>query len=295
MRKFVIIGDSCCDLDFNLRSQYDIDYIPMHFNANGKEYVADLDWKELPVKDFYNLMRNGTRILTAQVTAFQYQEKFEKYVKEGYDVLSISCSSALSSSVKASYTVRDELMKKYPECKIVCVDSLNSSFGIGLLCIRASVLRSEGKTIEEVEEEINKLRFKINQIITPEKLSYLKQAGRVSATSAFFGGILNIKPIIISDAKGQNVAIEKVKGRKVAFERIAELTKEVYEELDYQMIYICHSDCEDDANELKRLILEKVKTNVEIKLGYIGPIVGGSVGPGSVAVQLFGKEVTLNK
>jgi len=251
--------------------------------------------KYISVKDFYDVMRNGKRIYTSQVTTKKYCEIFEKYLKEGYDILSISCSSALSSSIKASYVARDNLKKLYPQQKIICIDSLNSSCGLGMLCIRASELRSEGKVIEEVEIEISELRNKVNQNITPEKLSYLKQAGRVSATSAFFGGLLNIKPIIISDALGQNTAIEKVKGRQVSIERISEMFVENYKHYSFQKIFICHADCIEDANKLKELVVSKLNKEIEFHIESIGPIVGASVGPGTVAVQFFGKEVTLNK
>lgn len=207
----------------------------------------------------------------------------------------ISCSSALSASVKESYVVRDELLKKYQGSKIICVDGLNSSCGLGMLCMRASELRAEGKSIDEVAKEIEKLRFFINQDITPEKLSYLKQAGRVSAASAFFGGLLNIKPIIISDAKGQNVAIEKVKGRQTSMDRLVDMFAENYTDVPYQKIMICHGDCLEEAKKLKEQLLAVLVEEPEIHIEYIGPIVGASVGPGTLAVQFFGKEVTLNK
>ena len=150
MKKFAIITDSCSDLNKDLREKYDIDYVPMHYSYDGKDVVASLDWEELSAPDFYNVMRGGTRIFTAQVTANDYKEKFESYLEKGYDILSISCSSALSASVKASYIVRDELCAKYPDAKIICIDSLISCAGLGMLVIEASKKRAEGKSIEEV-------------------------------------------------------------------------------------------------------------------------------------------------
>ena len=102
MKKFVIVTDSCSDLRKELREQYDIDYIPMHMSYDGKELFADLDFNEISYEDFFEMMRNGTRFTTAQITTSEYKERFEKYISEGCDILSISCSSALSASVKAS-------------------------------------------------------------------------------------------------------------------------------------------------------------------------------------------------
>ena len=119
MKKFVIVTDSCSDLDKALRERYSIDYIPMHMTLDGKDYPADLDWGDFSFEEFYKLLREGKRFTTAQINVAEYRAAFEKYVNDGYDVLSISCSSALSASVKESYIVRDELMAKYPDAKIV--------------------------------------------------------------------------------------------------------------------------------------------------------------------------------
>lgn len=295
MRKYIIVTDSCGDLSKELRKEYNIEYVPMHMSYDGKDMVASLDFEEISVIDFYNMMREGTRFITSQVSAFDFRSYFEKYINEGYDVLYVSCSSALSSSIKTSYVVRDELLKKYPNSKIICVDSLNSSQGLGLICKIASRLRGEGKTIEEVANWLENNKLKVNQECTVEKLTYLKRAGRVSAASAFFGGILNVKPIIISDVRGNNAAIEKVKGRKVSYERLVERMMEEYEPGDYKDIVIAHADCMEDALEVKKLIISKLPDAEQyISIEYIGPIVGASAGPGTLAIFFVGKEVTFD-
>lgn len=293
MKKFVIVSDSCCDLDKDLRGEYEVEYVPMHFTVDGKEYEASLDWNEISAPRFYDMMRNGKRIITSQVNAQDYEKAFERYINEGYDVLSISCSSALSASVKTSYKVKDELKARYPDAKIICIDSLNACWGLGLLCITASILRAEGKTIDETADFIMKNRKFVNQECTVESLNYLKQAGRVSATSAFFGGLLSVKPIIISDVNGQNVALEKVKGRKNSIKRIVEKFKNEYREHPYQNICVVHSDCITEAEELKQEIKKAAPGyKREIQTAYIGPIVGSTTGPGTLAVYFFGSEVT---
>ncbi len=295
MKKYVIVSDSCCDLSKELREKYNIDYIPMHFSYEGKDMAADLDWKELSFKDFYAEMRAGKRMITSQVNASQYHEAFEKCIAEGYDVLSISCSSALSNSVKASYTVRDELLKKYPESKIICVDSLSSCYGLGLLCIRAAELRAEGKTIEETAAWLEENKLTVNQECTPESLVYLKRAGRVSAASAFFGGLLSVKPILISDVNGHNAAVEKVKGRMTSLKRIAQRVKEEYVRVPYQRVVVVHADCEEDAATLKGLVTDALAgEDVTIESGCIGPIIGASAGPGTLSVYFYGKPVTFD-
>lgn len=293
MKKFVIVSDSCCDLNEELRKKYNIEYIPMGIAYNGKSATADLDWKEISVKDYYQMMKDDVRVTTFQITKEQYLTRFEGYLNDGYDILSISCSSALSSSVHASYKARDELLKKYPEAKIICIDSLISCYGLGLLCIIASNMRSEGKRIEEVAKFIEENKLKSNQFGTVADLKYIKRAGRITATKALFGTLFNVKPIIISDTKGQNVSIEKSKGRKNVISRIAELTKENYTGEYLKDIFIGHADSEEDAFELKKQIEEKFgNEKPNIYIGYIGPILGASCGPGMLAVYFIGNEVS---
>lgn len=293
MKKYVIVADSCCDLNKDLRRKYDVEYIPMHLITDGKDVPASLDWELIPAKEFYGRMREGERFTTSQVNVEEYKESFEKYIKDGYDILSVSCSSALSSSYKGSCVAAEELKKVYPDAKIICIDGLNSCIGLGFLCLTASELRAKGKSIEETAEYIETLKMHVHQVCVADDLTYLKRAGRVSATSAFFGGIFKIKPVIISDANGQNVAVEKVKGRIASVNRIVEKFSAEYRSGGMLKIGIAHADCPEEALMLKERI-EKVLPDkeAEIFIDYIGPIVGASVGPGSLAVFFYGDEVT---
>ena len=289
MKKFVIVTDSCSDLDKELREQFDVDYIPMHVSYDDKSLPADLDWKELSAKAFYDILRANTRIFTSQVPAQAYLERFEEYIQNGYDILSISCSSALSASVTASKVVRDELKEKYPDTKIVCVDSLNASFGVGILCIYASRLRAAGYSIDQVADELETLKMNVHQVGTVDELKYLKRAGRISASKALLGAMFNVKPMIISNQKGENISPEKTKGRMNSMRRLAELTKERYTGEKVEEIFISHGDCLEEAEQVKGFILE-VLPNANITIGMLNPIVGASCGPKTIGVYFVGVE-----
>ena len=292
MREYVIFGDSTCDLGADIREKYDIDYVPMNYVLDGKEYPASLDWEGLSVKDFYNEMRNGKRITTTQVAGETFATRFEEVLKSGKDILYIGCSGALSGSVNQGTVIAKDLLEKYPEAKIRCVDARNSSFGQGIQLMWASEMRAEGKSIDEAADFIEANRLNVHQVATVGSLSYLKRAGRVTASSAFFGNIIGIKPILISDAKGQNFAVKKVKGAKASLEEVANMVAEEIVEPESQIVYISHADTEESAAALKELILAKIKCK-DVVYGYIGPIVGASVGPGTVAAYFIGNEVTI--
>ena len=298
MKPYVIVTDSCSDLEKEDRQKYNIDYIKMHFSTDGKQYEGDLDWQNLTFKEFYDIMRNGNRIISAQINTTEYKIAFEKYLLDGYDILYIGCSSALSSSVKASYVARDELLDRYVNSKIICIDSLNASLGMGMLCICAGKLKAQGKSIDEVASWVEENKKFVHQEATPEKLIWLKQAGRISASKAFFGGLLNVKPIIISDVNGANVSVEKVKGRVASFERIGERFKERFINYPHQMIYIVHGDSLQDAEALAEIVkksLPEDAKDIEVNIRKLGPVIGASCGPGMIGLYYFGTEVTASE
>ena len=291
MRGFVIFADSTCDLGKDLRVKYNIDYVPMNYVVDDEEYVASLDWESHSAKEFYDIMRGGKRVFTTQVPKNRYIERFTETIEQGKDVLYIGCSSALSGSVNTAKIVAKELLEKYPQAKIFCIDSLCSSLGQGHLAIVASNMRSEGKSIDETAEFIESIKLKMNQRGTVESMNYLARAGRIKASKAFFGNLFGVKPLIISDRIGQNYAYKKVKGMNNARLAIAQDIKDVADGV-YDMLYISHADCEEEANKIKDAVLS-VAPFKEVYMNTIAPIVGASVGPGTVIVYCYGKEVTI--
>lgn len=290
MRKVQIITDSCSDLSTENRAKYGIDYVKMNVVINGEEKEANLDWALYSPKEFYDTMRNGTRVTTTQVPTTDYINTFTKYLEEGCDIVYIACAAVLSGSVNTARVIAKQLLEKYPEAKIHCIDVLNSCMAEGILAIRAAELRDEGKSADEIAEIITDIRLTANQFCAVETLDYLKVAGRVKAASAFFGNLFGVKPIIISNVEGQNLAIKKVKGRQASMDEIVNLMNEAIIDADKQTVYIGHADCKEDADYLEAKVKEIIKPMATEQF-YIGPIIGASTGPGTVVLYAFGKKV----
>lgn len=168
---FVIFGDSTSSLDKETRMLYNIEYLKMSVTSKDVKKTASLDWELFTSKEFYDIMRNGDRIITGQVTIPEFENQFSKWLEQGKDILYISCSSALSGSYNTSKRIREELLKKYTNRKIYCIDALNSSMGQGLMCIKASLMREEGKTIDEIAEYIENNKLSVLQFGTTENLT----------------------------------------------------------------------------------------------------------------------------
>ena len=292
MKKVKIITDSCADMTSAQLKRYDIDYAKMSTVYKGVETPALLTWTDTEVHDLYNIMRDGNRITTAQVSIEEFQRIFEQYLKEGYDIVYIGCSSKQSGSVNTGYVTAKKLMEQYSDNKIICIDSLNASIGEGMLAIEAAKMANNGASADEIEAHILSVRKKVNEYVTVHSLDALKRAGRVKGSAAFFGNLMGVKPILISDANGDQAAYKKVKGRQKSFEEIVSMLKESIIEPENQTIYLTHADCsKDEIDGLVALIKKEIPCQ-GVEVGYIGPIIGASIGPDAVGIWGFGQEVT---
>lgn len=291
MRPVKIITDSCSDLGKELRERYDIDYARMKTSYNGKEEWASLDFEYYTPKELYDIMRDGDRVFTTQVPVEEFERIFKKYLELGFNIVYIGCSLKQSGSVNTGAVVAKRLLCEYPDAEIFCIDSLNASMGEGLLAVRAAEYRDCGMGAKEINDKIFAERNFVNEFATVHDLNALKRAGRVKASAAFFGNLFGVKPILISDANGYQTPIKKVKGRQTSINEIVKLLKESLIDSENQRIYIAHADCLEEAESLKALVEKEIPCK-EIYLDYIGPIIGSSVGPDTLGVFGFGKEVT---
>lgn len=293
MRPIKIVTDSCSDLPKELRDKYSIEYVKMNTVHNEKETPASLDWEYYSAKELYDLIRSGERVTTTQVPAQEFSQKFTQLVEEGYDVIYISCPGVLSGSVNTGIMVAKDVMAKYPEARISCVDPLVPCMGEGMVAIKAAELVSEGKTFDEILAYIDENKLRLNQFATVNTLDYLKRAGRVKASSAFFGNLFGVKPIIISDINGQNTAIKKVKGRLASMDEIVNLLHDAMQGEEDRRVFVGHADCpQEEVDYLVNKVKEVIGTE-DITVDFIGPIIGASIGPGAVVVYGWGKKVEL--
>ena len=292
MRKIKIIADSCADMTKEMLEAYDVDYAKMSYFRDGVEYPAITTWSPEEIHEFYDFMRKGSRVTTAQVSMDEFNRIFTQYINEGYDIVYIGCSLKQSSSVNTGSVVAKRLMEENEGVRIECVDSRNSSLGIAMLVMEAAKMAKAGNTVDEIVERVVYLRKRVNQFVTVHSLTTLKKAGRVKGPAAFFGNLLGVKPILISDADGEQTAYKKVKGRQNSFNEIVALLKEATKDTENEVIYFAHSDCpQEEVDLLVKMIKEEINCK-EVYVGYIGPIIGGSVGPDTVGIFGYGTEVT---
>ncbi len=291
MKTFQVITDSTSDVEKKFREEYDLDYLKMVFTIEGKTYDADLDWKDISAKGYFDSMRKGNRSVTGQVKITELEEKFEKYLSQGLDILYIACSSKLSSSVNTAKSFADEILEKYKDRKIICYDSLRSNYAEGYMAICAAKMAKDGKSLDEVVSYLDKNKLKFQTYATVATLDWLKKAGRVKASTAFFGNLIGVKPIILGDKNGNNYSFKKVKGRKPSLDELASIILERIDNNPESILFIEHADCEADANYIKDSLKEKFKGKVNVST--LGPIISATTGPDTITVNFYGEEVTI--
>ena len=293
MRKVKILTDSCSDLNKELMDKYDIDYVKMNTVYEGVTSPADLTWTPEDVHKMYNMMREGKRITTTQVPVEEFTKVFTKYIEDGFDIVYIGCSLKQSGSVNTGAVVAKQILAKNPDAQIFCIDSKNACLGEGLLAIEASKFAANGdRSAQEVNDYVISIRKTIHEYATVHTLDYLKRAGRVKGPAAFFGNLMGVKPIIIADANGEQAAFKKVKGRQNSLKEIVNLLKESIVNPEEQTVYIGHADCsEEEVKSFVDLVKKEIPCK-EIFVGYIGPIIGASIGPDAFVINGIGNEVT---
>ena len=286
---YVFMTDSDSDLPFHLKQQYDIPVVYMPYALDGKEYFDDLG-QMLDHKSYFDMMRNGAAPVTSALNEASYMEYFEPILKDGKDLLFVAFSSKLSCTLQAVYSAREKLLEQYPERKFVVVDTLRISGPMTLLVLKAHEMYRAGKSIGEVADwlEHNKLRAQAYFIV--DDLKYLKRGGRISATAATVGTMLDLKPIISEAPDGTLVANDKIRGRKKALAFIVDKMLENAPDPAESPIIVLNADSPDDAQRAKALVEQKLP-GANVLIENVGPVIGAHAGPGTIALCFIGTKV----
>ena len=285
-KKYVLVSDSTSDLPKELYKQMDVKTMSFSFEIDGKSYPdGGMDFHE-----FYDKMRGGSSTKTSQISPDTSEKCFEEFLKEGYDILCLSFSSGLSGSYNSACIARDNLMEKYPDARIICIDSLCASTGEGLLLYKAWEKKKEGMGIDELARWIEENKLHLCHLFTVDDLKYLQRGGRISKATAVAGSILGIKPILHVDDEGRLVAIGKVRGRKQSLNKLIELMGERIAGYDNPVIGICHGDCWGDADYVADLARQKLGQNIKVITSYTRTVIGAHSGPGTLALFFMGEK-----
>ena len=284
---YVFMTDSDSDLPFHLKEKYDIPVVYMPYALNGKEYFDDLG-QMLDHKSYYNMMREGAVPVTSALNEAAYLDYFGPILKEK-DLLFVAFSSKLSCTLQAVYSAREKLLKKYPDRRFFVVDTLRISGPMTLLVLKAHEMYRAGEPIEKVADWLEKNKLRAQAFFIVDDLKYLKRGGRISATAATVGTMLDLKPIISEAPDGTLTANDKIRGRKKAIAFIVDKMMEFAPDPKESPIIVLNADSPEDAARTKALVEQKLP-GADVMIENVGPVIGAHSGPGTIAVCFIGTK-----
>lgn len=286
--KTIIFTDSCCDLPRSFVEENNIQVMHLRVNIQGRDIPDDLGIS-IESKNFYDLIRQGEMPTTSQVNVNTFEDNFRKYIKEGYSIIYIGFSSALSGCVNSARIAKENIEEEISDADITVIDTKSASLGLGLIVYNAVNMLKAGKEKSEIVNWIEDNKLKVNHWFTVNDLYHLKRGGRLSGTVAAVGTILSIKPVMHIDDEGRLIPASKVKGRKKSIKVLKEILVDKIACPEEQTIFISHGDCIEDAEYLKELILNEVKVK-EVIINNVGPVIGSHTGPGILALFFMGSN-----
>jgi len=288
MADYVIMTDSDSELPLSIAKEFDVPFVRMPYTLDGEEYAYDLG-EDTDFPAFFAAMRSGSMPTTQTYPPQFYVDMWRPTLENGKDVLFLSFSSKLSSAFDFVQTAKAQIEGDYPDRRIVTVDTKNISGGMALLVYGALKLQRDGASLDEVLAWIEENIPRANSCFTVDDLNHLKRGGRLPASTAAIGTMLQVKPIIFVDDEGYLKPVDKVRGRSKAIRALVDRAVENAINPEENALILLHADCEADAVRIKELIEERVKFK-EVFLQYIGPVIGAHAGPDTLGVCFLGKH-----
>lgn len=280
MTTFQIITDSACDLPNQKLQAMQIQSVSLCLNFRNQLLQDKTDDS---IQEIYAALRSGESASTSAANPEDWSNAIRPALESDCDVLVLAFSSGLSTTCQSACIAAEQLREEFPQRKIIVVDGLCASLGQGLLLHYLCKKRDAGATLEETAAWAEAHKYHLAHWFTVDDLMYLKRGGRISAVTALVGTMLNIKPILHVDDAGHLISVSKARGRKAAIRDLAQRIAQTGTLTPEDPIYICHGDCLEDAEYLKKLVLEQYGPR-EVFIGYTGAVIGSHSGPGTLAI-----------
>lgn len=292
MAQYKITCCSTCDLSAEHLKSLGVPFAKYHYIIDGVDYSDDLFSSSTP-EEFYGKIDGGAMPTTSQVTPAELIALWKPILDGGEDVLHIEFSSGLSGGFTSAKLAKAEMEKEYKDRKIVLVDSLAASSGYGLLVDKAAELKKGGMSIDELASWLEENKLRLRHWFFSTNLQHFKRGGRISATAAAFGSMLNICPVMDVNCEGKLIVRKKALGKKKAIREMFNIMSEQAEGgQDYSgKCFISHSRVLSDAQALASLIEENFSSLCgRVEIDNIGTVIGSHTGPGCVALFYFSKD-----
>jgi len=284
MMMMKIFTDSSSDLPKSYYEKEDVHLFPLRVLIKGVEYD---DVMGISTDQVYAAIAEGEVPKTSQVSLEIFLSTFEQLAQLGEEGIYIAFSSHLSGTCQSAILAKNQLLETYPNLKLAIIDTKCASYGQGLIVKEAVRLKKFGMAFDDVVAQLTEMANSMEHLFTVGDLNHLAKGGRISRSSAFMGGLLNIKPILNME-DGKLVPLEKTRGFKKATQRMLAIMKERGGDFTNKTVGISHSNDEELMHEVKVAIEEALHPKA-IETTTIGSAIGAHVGRGTIAIFFTNK------
>ena len=284
-RKIKVITDSTTSLNKKECEEYGVACLETTYMLDGELHYA-FDDEETSLQDFYKKLETVKKCSTGCVNPDAFETCFEEYAKEGYEIIYIGLSSALSSTFSNSEIAANNINEKYGKKVVTCIDSRSGSYGTLILLDKIIELVNENKSPEEIKNIIDEDVRKSFVAFVPPDISFIYRSGRLSALEAGIGKLLKIVPIVYPTKEdGKLKTGDKGIGMKLALKKLKAKVASHIKENNHTRCYISTCDMGKEAEDLRQFIIENTGIKPEnVKVGFIDKTMSCCCGPRTVAL-----------
>lgn len=283
-----IFTDAAVDLPDYFWDDTEVYVLPMDYEIDGETYTYVPHVQEDLKLDFYTKLREGALASTTQITPFQFEEVFRKHLESGEDILYLAFSKKLSSTYESSLMAKKVLEEEFPERKIVCLDSICCSGGLGQIVKDMEENRLAGMSLDDNVSYHEENWDSYAHYFMVSDLKYLARGGRISAVAGTLGTALKMKPLMLMDHTGELKVFKKVRGFKAAVKGLIQVYEDFHRSLDGDL-WITYTGNREMAEEAKKMFQDGGVTG-DIQLVHQTPIVGAHIGPDFIATFYRAKD-----
>ncbi len=275
-----IVTDSTAYLPEEMVREHDISVVPLYVHFGTEAFKEGV---ELSNEEFYTKLKEAPELpTTSQPSAGEFHSVFEPLVNAGHEVIALTISSKISGTWNSAMAAKEML----PEAPISVVDSLSTSVGLHLMVDAAVQAADAGATRQEIVDQIEQTKEKMQIFFVVDTLEYLAKGGRIGNGKAFLGTLLKVKPILVLQ-EGAIEPLEQVRSKRKATARMLALVEEhVGNNGSTSKVAVTNALVPAEAEAIGRELIGRLGCDMPL-MGDLGPVIGTHTGPGCVGIATY--------
>jgi DegV family protein with EDD domain len=275
-----IVTDSTAYLPEEFVARHDIHVVPLYVHFGTEAFKEGV---ELSNEDFYRRLKEAPELpTTSQPSAGEFQQVYTPLVDAGHEVLTLTISSKLSGTWNSAMAAKEMM----PDAPITVIDSLSTSVGLHLMIDAALEAVAAGATIQEIANQIDQMKQRMEIFFVVDTLEYLAKGGRIGNGKAFLGTLLKVKPILVLQ-EGAIEPLEQVRSKRKATARMLDLVEEYVDNRgSVARLAITNALVPEEAEILGQELLGRFGCAQPL-IGDLGPVIGTHTGPGCLGIAAY--------